>query len=100
MTMNLRPLDNKVILKRLDAEGRTPGGIVLPDIAKEKPQLCKVLAVGPGRMVQDGEERKRMPVSVSVGQTVIIGKHGGQEIVHEGCKLLVVSEDVILAALI
>ena len=90
---NLRPLDDRVVLKVLDAEEMSSGGIVLPDTAKEKPQRGKVVAVGPGRYV-DGT---RQPLDVVVGDEVLYSKYGGTELNVDGEDLLVLNEHDILA---
>lgn len=94
--MKLVPLGDRVILKRLEKdEQKTAGGIVLPDSAKEKPQECEVVAVGPGKL----EEGKRIAPDVKVGDTVIIAKWGGTEIKIEGVEYVIVNEDDIMAKL-
>ena len=79
--MNLNPLDDRVVVEPVEAEERTAGGIVLPDTAKEKPQRGKVLAVGPGKLLDSG---KRGELSVQVGDQVIYGKYGGTDIEVNG----------------
>ena len=91
--MKVRPLGDKVLVKRLEAEEKTKSGIYLPESAKEKPQEGKVVAVGPGRM----EEGKRIPMEVAVGDTIIFAKYGGTEINIEGEDYLILSERDILA---
>lgn len=92
--MQLNPLDDRVVVHPLEAEERTAGGIVLPDSAKEKPQRGKVLAVGPGRLLDSGE---RCAVSVSVGDEVLFGKYGGTEIEVDGEEVKILRESDILA---
>ena len=75
--MQLKPLDDRVVVQSLDAEDVTAGGIVLPDSAKEKPQRGKILAVGPGRLLESGD---RCEVSVVIGDEVLFGKYGGTDI--------------------
>jgi len=87
--MKLRPLDNRVVLEPLDAQDKTTGGIYLPDTAKEKPQAGKVLAAGPGKLLDDG---KRNPMSVKVGDEVIYGKYTGNDVEVEGKKLVILRE--------
>ena len=87
--MKLRPLDNRVVLEPLDAQDKTTGGIYLPDTAKEKPQVGKVLAAGPGKLLDDG---KRNPISVKVGDEVIYGKYTGNDVEVEGKKLVILRE--------
>ncbi|MDD3470624.1 MAG: co-chaperone GroES [Thermoguttaceae bacterium] len=95
--LNLRPLDDRVVIEPNEAEEKTAGGIVLPDTAKEKPQQGKVIAVGPGRLLDNG---KRSEVSVAVGDTVIYGKYSGAEIKVEGDEYKIVRESDILAKVV
>jgi chaperonin GroES len=92
--MALKPLDDRVVVEPMSAEERTAGGIVLPDAAQEKSQRGKVVAVGPGRMLDGG---KRCAVSVQVGDDVLFGKYGGTEIEVEGKDLKILRESDILA---
>ena len=92
--MNLKPLDDRVVVEPLTAEEKTAGGIVLPDAAKEKPQRGKVLAVGPGRLLDSGE---RCPVTVKVGDEVLFAKYGGTEIEVEKKEVKILRESDILA---
>jgi chaperonin GroES len=92
--MALKPLDDRVVVEPMSAEERTAGGIVLPDAAQEKSQRGKVVAVGPGRMLDGG---KRCAVSVQVGDEVLFGKYGGTEIEVEGKDLKILRESDILA---
>lgn len=92
--LKIRPLGEKVLIKRLEAEERTKGGIVLPDTAKEKPQKGEVLAVGDGRMLKDGT---RVDFQVKVGQTVLFTSYAGTEIKVDGEELLLMDESDILA---
>jgi len=92
--VKLKPLGDKVIVKRLDAETKTKGGIVLPDSAQEKPKRGKVLAIGPGKTLDSGEVVKP---SVSVGNEVLFSSYAGTEITIEGEEVLVMSQDDILA---
>ena len=92
--MALKPLDDRVVVRPLEAEERTAGGIVLPDAAKEKPQRGTVTAVGPGRLLDSGE---RVAVSVKVGDEVLFGKYGGSDIEVEGEELKILRESDILA---
>ena len=91
--MQLKPLDDRVVVEPLDAEETTAGGIVLPDSAQEKPQRGVVLAVGDGRVV-DGE---RVALEVSEGDEVIYSKYGGTEITMDGEDLLILRESDVLA---
>lgn len=92
--MDLKPLSDRVIVQPLEEEERTAGGILLPDTAKERPQQGKVVAVGPGRV---NEEGKRLEMSVKVGDRVVYGKYAGTEVVLEGDEYLILSENDILA---
>jgi chaperonin GroES len=91
--MNIKPLGDKVVIKRLEAEEKTKSGIVLPNQAKEQPQLAKVMAVGPGGVV-DGKEIK---MEVKEGDTVIFSKYAGTEIKYEGDDYTILSQRDILA---
>ena len=91
--MKLRPLDNRVVLEPLDAQDKTAGGIYLPDTAKEKPQVAKVVAAGPGKLLDDG---KRSPMSVKPGDEVIYGKYTGNDVEVEGKKLVILRESDLL----
>ena len=93
----LRPLDDRVVVEPVDAEEMTAGGIVLPDTAKEKPQLGTVLAVGPGRLLDSGN---RGELSVSVGDKVYFGKYGGVEQEVDGKDIKILRESDILAKVI
>ncbi|MEW4486825.1 co-chaperone GroES [Thalassoglobus sp. JC818] len=95
--MTLNPLDDRVVVKPLDAEEMTAGGIVLPDSAKEKPQRGKVVAVGPGRLLDSGE---RSAVGVVVGDEVLFGKYGGTEIEVDGEEIKILREGDILAKIV
>jgi chaperonin GroES len=92
--MNLRPLHDRVIVKRLDQETKTASGIVLPDAAAEKPDQGKVLAVGNGKILEDGKVRA---LDVKVGDLVLFGKYSGQAVKVEGEELLVMREEDIMA---
>ena len=91
--MKIRPLHDRVIVKRLDEEKKTAGGIVIPDTAKEKPQEGEVVAVGPGRLTEEG---KRITMDVKAGDRVLIGKYSGQEFKLDGQDLLHMREDDII----
>jgi chaperonin GroES len=97
MAAKLNPLDDRVVVKPLEAEEMTAGGIVLPDTAKEKPQRGKVLAVGPGRLLDSGE---RCKVSVVVGDEVLFGKYGGTDIEVDGNDVKILRESDILAKIV
>ncbi|PVX81664.1 co-chaperone GroES [Paraburkholderia unamae] len=92
--MSLRPLHDRVIVKRLDQETRTTSGIVIPDSASEKPDQGEVLAVGPGRRDNDG---RRIAPDLSVGDRVLFGKYAGQTVKVDGNELLVLREEDIVA---
>lgn len=95
--MKLKPLDDRVVVQALDAEDVTAGGIVLPDSAKEKPQRGKILAVGPGRLLEGGE---RCEISVVIGDEVLFGKYGGTDIEVEGVDVKILRESDILAKIV
>ncbi len=92
--LKLRPLDDRVVVEPVEAEERTAGGIVLPDTAKEKPQRGTVLAIGPGKLLDNG---KRGELAVSVGDVVIYGKYSGTDIEVSGNDVKIVRESDILA---
>jgi chaperonin GroES len=92
--MKLKPLGDRLIVKAVEEEETTASGIVLPDTAKEKPQRGKVLAVGDGKVADDG---KRVPIDVSDGDEVLYSKYGGTEITVDGEELLVLRESDVLA---
>ena len=92
--IKIRPLDDRVVVKPMEAEQTTAGGIVLPDSAQEKPQRGQVIAVGPGKLLDSGE---RAEVSVAVGDEVIYGKYGGTEIEVDGDDVKILRESDILA---
>ena len=91
--MKLRPLDDRVVIKQLDAEEKTSGGIILPDAAKEKPQIGKIVATGPGKLLDDG---KRGKMSVKKNDEVIYGKYMGSEIEIDREKFVILREGEIL----
>ena len=95
--IKIRPLDDRVVVKPIEAEESTAGGIVLPDTAKEKPQRGTVVAVGPGRLLDSGD---RGDLSVAVGDEVIYGKYGGSDIEIEGDEVKILRESDILAKVI
>ncbi|NYT79964.1 co-chaperone GroES [Alcaligenaceae bacterium] len=92
--MALRPLHDRVIVKRLDNERTTASGIVIPESAAEKPDQGEVVAVGPGKKTEDG---KVLPVDLKVGDKVLFGKYAGQAVKVDGEELLVIREEEILA---
>ena len=92
--MKVIPLHDRVLVKRLEAEETTKGGIIIPDTAKEKPQEAKVIAVGQGRVAEDG---KVIPLEVKKGDKVLIGKFSGTEVTIEGEEHVILREEEILA---
>ena len=92
--MNLRPLHDRVIVKRIESETTTASGIVIPDNAAEKPDQGEVLAVGPGKLDEDGD---RIAMGVKVGDRVLFGKYSGQTVKLNGEELLVMKEDDLFA---
>ena len=95
VSVNIKPLEDRILVKPLDAEQTTASGLVIPDTAKEKPQEGEVMAVGPGRFNEDGDER--IPVDVKVGDKVIYSKYGGTEVKFSGEEYLVLSARDVLA---
>lgn len=94
MSVKLEPLADRLVVKPSEREERTKGGIILPDTAKEKPQEGEVLAVGPGRLSEDG---KRIAMDVKVGDIVLYAKYGGTEIKIDGQELIILRESDVLA---
>ena len=90
----LKPLGNRVLLELVEEETTTLGGLVIPDSAKEKPQLANVIAVGEGKLLDSGE---RLPLEVSVGDKVVFDKYAGTEIKYEGTSYLVLKDTDIIA---
>ncbi len=95
--INLKPLDDRIVVEPVEAEQVTAGGIVLPDTAKEKPQRGTVLAVGPGKLLDSGS---RSEMSVAVGDEVIYGKYSGSEIEVDGREVKILRESDVLAKVI
>lgn len=95
--MKLNPLDDRIVVKPLDAEETTAGGIVLPDAAREKPQRGTVVAVGPGRLLESGD---RAQMSVVLGDEVLFSKYGGTEIEVDGADVKILRESDILAKVV
>lgn len=95
--LNLRPLDDRVVVQPSAAEEKTAGGIVLPDSAKEKPQRGTIVAVGPGKLLDSGN---RGEMSVAIGDTVIYGKYGGSDIEVNGQEMKILRESDILAKIL
>ena len=94
--MKIRPLHDRVIIKRTEEERTSPGGIVIPDSATEKPIKGKVIAVGKGRILEDGKVR---PLDLKAGDKVLFGKYSGTEVKVDGEELLVMKEDDIMAVI-
>ncbi|ANE54301.1 co-chaperone GroES [Methylomonas sp. DH-1] len=94
--MSIRPLYDRIVVKRLESETTTPGGIVIPDNAKEKPISAEVVAVGTGKPLDNGQLR---PLAVKAGDRVLIGKYAGNEVKIDGVEYVVVREDEILGLL-
>ena len=94
--MNIRPLHDRVIIKRLDSETKSAGGIVLPDSAAEKPSRGRVVAVGNGKLLDNGEVRA---LDLKVGDEVLFGKYSGSEVKVDGDELIVMREDEIMAVI-
>ncbi len=94
MSINIKPLEDRIIVKQVEAEQTTASGLVIPDTAKEKPQEGEVLAVGPGRIDDNGN---RVPLDVKVGDKVIYSKYGGTEVKYSGTEYLILSARDILA---
>jgi chaperonin GroES len=92
--MKVRPLYDRILIKRLDIEEKTKGGIIIPETAKEKPQEGKVISVGKGKLLDDGSTR---PLDVKVGDKILFGKYGGTEINIEGEEYIILREDEVLA---
>ena len=91
--MNIRPLQDRIVVKRLEGESVTKGGIIIPDSAKEKPVSGKVVAVGNGKVLKDGKVR---PVDVKVGDIVLFGKYTGSEVKLDGEEHVILREDDVL----
>jgi chaperonin GroES len=92
--VNIRPLHDRVLVKRIEQEEQVRGGIIIPDTAKEKPQEAEVVAVGPGKLNDEG---KRAPMDVKEGDRVLMGKYSGSEIKLDGNDYVILREDEILA---
>mgnify|MGYP000149588483 CR=1 FL=1 len=96
MTMSLRPLHDRIIVQRLTESEKSAGGIIIPDSAKEKPQKGKVVAVGKGKIQEDGSIR---PLDVKAGDTVLFGKYSGTEVKIDNDERLIIREDDVLAVI-
>ena len=94
MSVSIKPLEDRIVVKSLEAEQTTASGLVIPDTAKEKPQEGEVLAVGPGRIDDKGN---RVPLDISVGDKVLYSKYGGTEVKYSGEEYLVLSARDVLA---
>jgi chaperonin GroES len=94
--MKIRPLQDRILVKRIEEEDKTKGGIIIPDSAKEKPQEGVVIAVGGGRVAEDGTVR---PLDVKKGDKVLFSKYGGTEVTLEGQEHLIIREDDVLGVL-
>ena len=94
--MKVRPLHDRILVRRIEEEEKTKGGLIIPDTAKEKPQEGKVIAVGKGRVAEDG---KLLPLDVHKGDRVLFSKYSGTEIEVEGDEHLIIREDDVLAVL-
>ncbi|MGY4643373.1 co-chaperone GroES [Cellulomonas sp. URHB0016] len=97
MSVSIKPLEDRIVVKSIDAETTTASGLVIPDSAKEKPQEGEVLAVGPGRVDDNGN---RVPLDVAVGDKVIYSKYGGTEVKYSGEEYLILSARDILAVVV
>jgi chaperonin GroES len=95
--LRVRPLDDRVVVEPLEAEDKTPGGILLPDTAKQKPQRGRILAVGPGKLLDDG---KRAAVSVAKGDVVLYGRYSGTDVQVERKEIKILRETDILAKVV
>ena len=94
--MNIRPLQDRVLVKRVELKEQVRGGIIIPDTAKEKPQEAEVVAVGPGKLNDEG---KRTPLEVQPGDRILMGKYSGSEIKIDDTDYVIVREDEILAVI-
>jgi chaperonin GroES len=94
--MKFRPLHDRVVIERIDAEAKTAGGIIIPDTAQEKPQQGKVIAVGPGGR----DESKLIPIDVKVGDRILFGKWSGTEVKIDGVEYLIMKESDIMGVLV
>ena len=97
MSVTIKPLEDRLVIKAVEAEQTTASGLVIPDTAKEKPQEGEVIAVGPGRVDDNGN---RVPLDISVGDKVIFSKYGGTEVKYGGEDLLILSARDVLAVVV
>jgi len=95
--MKVKPLYDRLVVKRLEEEEKTKGGIIIPDAAKEKPQEGRVIAVGEGKVLENGQ---KAPLSVKVGDKILFGKYSGTEIKIDGDEHLILREDDVLAIIV
>ena len=94
--MKIRPLHDRVIVKRLEEDSTSPGGIVIPDTAAEKPVQGKIVAIGKGKILENGQVR---PCDIKVGDTILFGKYSGAEVKLEGEELVVMREEDVMAVI-
>jgi chaperonin GroES len=94
--MKFRPLHDRVVVRRIDAEGKTAGGIIIPDTAKEKPQEGEIVAVGPGGRDESG---KLIPIDLKVGDRILFGKWSGTEVKIDGEELLIMKESDVMGVI-
>ena len=94
--MNVRPLADRLLVRRIEEQETKKGGIIIPDTAKEKPQEGEVIAVGPGRTTEDG---KRIPLDVKKGDRILIGKYSGTDVKIDGTEYVIIREDDVLGVL-
>jgi len=97
VSVSIKPLEDRIVIKQVEAETTTASGLVIPDSAKEKPQEGEVVAVGPGRIDDNGN---RIPLDIAVGDKVIYSKYGGTEVKYDGADLLVLSARDVLAVVV
>jgi len=97
VSVSIKPLEDRIVIKQVEAETTTASGLVIPDSAKEKPQEGEVVAVGPGRIDDNGN---RIPLDIAVGDKVIYSKYGGTEVKYDGDDLLVLSARDVLAVVV
>jgi chaperonin GroES len=97
VSVSIKPLEDRIVIRQVEAETTTASGLVIPDTAKEKPQEGDVVAVGPGRIDDNGN---RVPLDISVGDKVIYSKYGGTEVKYDGEDLLVLSARDVLAVVV
>jgi len=96
-TLKVRPLDDRIVVEPVEAEEKTTGGILLPDTAKQKPQRGRVLAVGPGKLLDNGQRAK---VCVAIGDEVMYGRYAGSDVQHERKEIKILRESDILAKVV